>query len=214
MGNSSAQVFDSGMEPIGDYLYCPGQMKNSNPASHSGDAVVAPPERPAASRQAVPLKDVCIRTELRPGDLGWLIYLHGTLYAAECGWDHTFEAYVAGPMAQFALTQSPRDRIWIVERQGQVAGSIAIVELKKKVAQLRWFLLHPRLRGHGLGKRLIEEAVSFSRKSGYERIELWTTRNLPTAAHLYRSTGFELVRELTHRLWGQTVTEQQYDLQL
>jgi hypothetical protein len=45
---------------------------------------------------------VTIRTTLRPGDIGYVTYLHGTLYAAEYGWDHTFEAYVAGPLAEFA----------------------------------------------------------------------------------------------------------------
>ncbi len=165
-------------------------------------------------RQPAQVMDICIRNHLRPGDLGSLIHLHGTLYAAECGWDQTFEAYVAGPLSQFALREGLRDRIWIVEHHGRVAGSIAIVEVKKRLAQLRWFLLHPRLRGQGLGKRLLEEALSFSRKSGYARIELWTARNLTTAGHLYRSAGFELAREITHRLWGQTVTEQRYDLRI
>ncbi len=186
-------------------------MKNPTPGSRSG-----PPAAAASghSRPPAPLKDISIRNDLRPGDLGSVIHLHGTLYAAECGWDHTFEAYVAGPLAQFAIKQSPRDCIWIVEHRGQVAGSIAIVEVKKKLAQVRWFLLHPRLRGQRLGKRLLHEALSFSRQSGYARIELWTTRNLTTAAHLYRSAGFELTREITHRHWGQIVTEQRYDLRL
>ncbi len=167
-----------------------------------------------AGDESSPINNGCIRNDLRPGDLGSLIRLHGTLYAAECGWDNTFEAYVAGPLAEFALAQGPRDRIWIVEHRGRVTGSIAIVELGKKVAQLRWFLLHPHLRGRGLGKLLLNKAVSFSRESAYARIELWTARNLTAAAHLYQSAGFQLSREMTRRLWGQFVTEQRYDLRL
>ncbi len=189
-------------------------MKNSEPASRQDNPAAVESGRAAAQPLAGQLEGGCIRNNLRPGDLGSLIHLHGTLYAAECGWDHTFEAYVAGPLAEFALAPRPYDRIWIVEHQGQVAGSIAIVELKKRLGQLRWFLLHPSLRGQGLGRLLFEEALSFSRKAGYARIELWTARNLTTAAHLYQSAGFELTREITHRLWGQTVTEQRYDLRL
>ncbi len=63
------------------------------------------------------------------------------MYAAEYDWDHTFEAYVAGPLARFAQSQSPRERIWIVEKGGRVAGSLAIVEASHDEAQLRWLLL-------------------------------------------------------------------------
>jgi N-acetylglutamate synthase-like GNAT family acetyltransferase len=202
------------MDSAGDWRYAFATMKHPLPASRSDNTALAETGRAAGVNQPTPVDDGCIRNDLRPGDLGSLIRLHGTLYAAECGWDHTFEAYVAGPLAQFALQQGPRDRIWLVEHQGQVAGSIAIVKLNKKVAQLRWFLLNPHLRGRELGKRLLDEALSFSRKSGYSRIELWTTRNLTVAAHLYRSAGFELSQEITHRLWGQIVTEQRYDLRL
>lgn len=58
--------------------------------------------------------DVTIRSKLRPGDIGSVTYLHGTLYAAEYGWDYTFEAYVAGPLAEFGKSHSDRERIWIV----------------------------------------------------------------------------------------------------
>ncbi len=155
-----------------------------------------------------------IRTELRPGDIGYLVYLHGMLYAKECGWDHTFEAYVAGPLSEFAKTSGPRNRIWIVERSEEVAGSIAIVELEHNVAQLRWFLLHPCLRGMGLGKRLLSEAVSFCRTSGYSSVQLWTVSTLTAAAHLYGAAGFIIAEERTRPLWGKILTEQRYELRL
>ena len=102
--------------------------------------------------------NINIRCDLQPGDVGYLVFLHGTIYAAEQGWDHTFEAYVAGPLAEFAKSHSERERIWIVERSGEVAGSIAIVEAPDNKAQLRWLLLHPDLRGRGIGRTLMQEA--------------------------------------------------------
>jgi len=153
-----------------------------------------------------------IRNDLKPGDIGYVTYLHGKLYAEEYGWDHTFEAYVAGPLAEFAVGQGDRERIWIVERDDRVAGSIAIVEASRESAQLRWLLLHPDLRGLGLGKRLIEETVVFCRRAGYSSIFLWTVSALSAAASLYRSSGFRLTEENTHELWGALVTEQRYEL--
>jgi GNAT superfamily N-acetyltransferase len=155
-----------------------------------------------------------LRNELKPGDIGRVILLHGTLYAEEYGWDHTFEAYVAGPLAEFAKSHNDRERIWIVEHHGEVAGSIAIVEASPEEAQLRWLLLHPGLRGRGVGGALMKEAVDFCRERGYRSIFLWTVSALTAAAKLYRSAGFTLTGEQTRELWGATVTEQRYDLTL
>ncbi len=158
--------------------------------------------------------DIRIRHNLKPGDIGYLIYLHGILYAEEYDWDHTFEAYVAEPLAEFARSQSERERIWIVEANDKIAGSIATVESSKEQAQLRFLLLHPTLRGHGIGRILIQEAIGFCRESGYRYVFLWTVSALKAAASLYRSEGFQLTEERTRRLWGAFVTEQRYDLKL
>ena len=155
-----------------------------------------------------------IRTELKPGDIGSLIYLHGVLYAKEYGWDHTFEAYVAGPLAEFAKSQTPRGRIWIVEQSDNVAGSIAIVEVSKEEAQLRWLLLHPQLRAQGIGRMLMKEAISFCRAQGYTIVFLWTVSALGAAAKLYEEFGFHISEETIREIWGTTVTEQRYELKL
>ncbi|MGA9769861.1 MAG: GNAT family N-acetyltransferase [Blastocatellia bacterium] len=155
-----------------------------------------------------------IRNDMKPGDIGYLTYLHGTLYGEECGWDYTFEAYVAGPLAEFAKSRNERERIWIVEKEGTVAGSIGIVEASRQNAQLRWLLLHTSLRGHGIGRILVEEAIRFCKEKNYSQIFLWTASALAAAAKLYRSTGFQLAEENTHVLWGAVVTEQRYDLNL
>ena len=157
---------------------------------------------------------VSIRHDLRPGDVGYMTYLHGTLYAPEQGWDHTFDAYVAIPLAEFAKSKSPRERIWIVEKEGRIIGSAAIVKFSEKEAQLRWLLLHPEVRGRGLGRRLVEDALDFCRDVGYSSVFLWTVNTLPIAAQLYQSVGFKQTDELTHELWGSTVTEVRYELAL
>jgi GNAT superfamily N-acetyltransferase len=155
-----------------------------------------------------------LRHEFKPGDIGYLIYLHGTLYAKEYGWDHTFEAYVAGPLAEFAKSRTERERIWIVEMDEQVVGSIAIVEASLEEAQLRWLLLHPKLRGQGVGRVLCEEAVGFCKSSGYRTIFLWTVSELRAAAGLYKAMGFRVTEENRHKIWGKTITEQRYELEL
>lgn len=161
----------------------------------------------------LPVK-VSIRDQLKPGDIGTLTYLHGVLYANEYGWDYTFEAYVAGPLAEFAKTHNERERIWIVEKDGQIAGSIAIVEASEKEAQLRWMLLTPELRGRGLGKLLVQRALEFCQAQRYATVYLWTVSLLTAATGLYQSVGFRLTEQKTHQIWGAELTEQRYDLTL
>jgi ribosomal protein S18 acetylase RimI-like enzyme len=157
---------------------------------------------------------VALRTTLRPGDLGTIVHLHGTLYAREYGFDPTFEAYVAGPLAEFVRAGDARARLWIAERGEQIVGCVAIVAAAPHTAQLRWFLVDPGARGTGLGKRLLREAVAFCEACGYTSVILWTERSLTAAAHLYEAAGFRKVEEKPGRVWGKDVVEEKYELQL
>lgn len=157
---------------------------------------------------------ITIRTGLRPGDLGEVVRLHGVLYAREYGFDHTFEAYVAGPLAEFAGGPTTRQRIWLAERAGRLVGSIAIATATPTVAQLRWFLVEPEARGIGLGRRLLSEAIAFSRAAGYETIMLWTVSTLEVATHLYRAAGFRKVEAVQGTRWGVDLIEERYELTL
>jgi len=157
------------------------------------------------------IRAVAIRPGLAPGDLGAVVRLHGLLYAKEHGFDPTFEAYVAGPLAEFAQRRSPRERIWIAEGGGRLLGVVAIVAASDDLAQLRWFLVDPDSRGHGLGTALLSQAVEFAGSSGYQAITLWTVSALGAAARLYRGAGFQLVEERPGRHWGVDVVEERYE---
>jgi GNAT superfamily N-acetyltransferase len=156
---------------------------------------------------------ITIRTDLRPGDIGAVISLHGILHGRECGFDATFEAYVAAPLAEFVKRGSPRERLWLVERDQRPVGCIAIVAASDTVAQLRWFLLDPSLRGIGLGRTLMRHALDFAQQAGYASITLWTVSTLTAAARLYRAAGFVKVEEKPiAKLWGVELVEERYEI--
>jgi len=156
-----------------------------------------------------------MRHHLKPSDIGYLTYLHGILYAKECGYDQTFEAYVANGLAEFVQSFNPyEDRIWLAETNNQIVGCIAIVGASRLKAQLRWFLVHPDYRRLGLGRELMEKALLFCKERKYKTIFLWTTSELSAAHHLYTSVGFRKTQEKTHKIWGKEVTEERYDLHL
>ncbi len=162
-----------------------------------------------------PSKKWTLRCLLQPGDLGYITSLHGTLYADECGYDRTFEAYVAAGLAEFVQSFNPsRDRLWLAEVDGQVIASIAIVGRSESEAQLRWFIIHPTYRGLGLGQTLLTEALYFCREHEYKVAFLWTTGELSAARHLYKQAGFNKTEERRRNIWGKFVTEERYALHL
>jgi N-acetylglutamate synthase-like GNAT family acetyltransferase len=153
-----------------------------------------------------------LRHDIRPGDLGDLVALHGTVFARECGFDATFEAHVACRLGEFVHKQSELDRLWIAEWDGRLVGSIAIVSHSEKDAQLRWFLVDPSARSLGLGRILLDEAIAFCRQCCYEYVYLHTVRSLTVASHLFRSVGFETVEERPSERWGVSAIEEWYVL--
>ena len=158
---------------------------------------------------------VTLRSELRAGDIGQVVQRHGLIYAVEHGWDHRFEAYVAGPLSEFALHHdAERERIWLAEIGGRTVGSIAIVSGEADAAQLRWFLVEPDCRGMGVGRLLLDEALAFCRTSGRRRVYLWTAAGLDAAARLYRRAGFTLTESVATGRWAEGLVEERYDLEL
>lgn len=156
-----------------------------------------------------------VRHDIRPGDLGYITFLHGVIYDQEHGFDSTFEPYVAVPLSEFSLSEDrDRQRIWIAEAEGKIVGSVAIVRQSDDEAQLRWLLVHPDFRGLGLGRRLVKEAVSFCREKEYASVFLWTVRGLEAARRLYEASGFERTEAKTHEIWGRKLTEERYELTL
>lgn len=155
-----------------------------------------------------------ITHNLQPGDIGQIVYQHGQLYAKEHGYDFTFEAYVAEPLAQFAKRTNSRERIWLAKQGEKIIGSICICQFSNTTAQLRWFFVGPEARGCGLGKRLLDDAISFCVAQRYSQINLWTVKGLDAAKSLYLRNGFALSEEKTHKVWGSVHTEQQYTKKL
>jgi ribosomal protein S18 acetylase RimI-like enzyme len=158
------------------------------------------------------LEDVHIRTELKPGDIGYVIYLHGALYGSEYGFGIRFETYVAAGLLEFYADYDPaRDGVWVCEHEGVMMGFMLLMHRGPDSAQLRYFLIRPEYRGIGLGKRLMGLFMDRLTVCRYKSAYLWTTHELSAAKSLYERHGFKLTEEKDSAAFGKPLREQRYD---
>jgi len=147
--------------------------------------------------------------------MGWVVARHGALYAAEYGWGPLFEALCAEVVAEFLRNfDATRECCWIAERNGEPVGSAFVVKKDSTTAQLRLVLIEPHMRGKGVGRRLVEEAIAFAREKDYQTIMLWTHENLTAARAMYTNLGFRLVKSEEHRNFGVPVVGEYWELGL
>lgn len=152
---------------------------------------------------------------LRVGDLGWLTQAQCVFYAQELGLNLQFEALVARIAADFVTQHDPaRERAWIAERHGRQIGSIFLLRERDDIAKLRLLYVDGSARGLGVGRRLVEECVSFARATGYRQITLWTNGKLLAARQLYQSCGFVLSHEEQAHDYGVDYLSQTWTLDL
>lgn len=158
---------------------------------------------------------VSLRTELRSGDLGWVVHRHGLIYAAEYDWNVEFEALVASVVAGFGKQHDPaRERCWFAEIDGTMVGSVFLVRNSDSVGQLRLMLVEPAARGRGIGTRLVQECVDFARSAGYSTVKLWTNGVLVDARRIYASAGFRLVESEPYHAFGHDLTSEFWEIEL
>jgi DNA-binding MarR family transcriptional regulator/N-acetylglutamate synthase-like GNAT family acetyltransferase len=169
---------------------------------------------PAGSPEAAS-KAFYLRRQHQPGDLGWVVYRQGLLYAQEYGYDEHFEALAAEIVAKFVQNyDAKRERCWITEKDGEIVGSVFLVKDSKTVAKLRLLYVEPSARGLGIGSCLVAECVRFARQAGYRKIVLWTQSELDAARHIYKRAGFRVVAKKQHHRFSKDLVAETWELSL
>ena len=80
-----------------------------------------------------------ITDKLKPGDLGGLIQLYGLIIHQKFGAAEPFEYEFAKILTNFALGKEPREKIWVLEQEEQIRGSILVVWSSEENAEIKYF---------------------------------------------------------------------------
>ena len=165
-----------------------------------------PPQHPAPADTAPQLVQGYV-----PGGIGDIASRHGRFYAQHWGFGVYFERRVAKELADFAQSLPDANRaLWLCVENHRCLASLAIDgNPDTRLAHLRWFIVDDSLRGTGVGRKLMSQAMQFV-DARFDETYLNTFKGLDAARHLYESFGFALVHEEAGTQWGSTVTEQQF----
>jgi GNAT superfamily N-acetyltransferase len=160
--------------------------------------------------------NVVIRRELWPGDVDAIVELHDRIYRAEYGVDGRMATRIREGLDEAVARGWPHDKalgdVWLVDVDGRLGGSLALVVESASIGRVHWFVLEPELRGRGLGRRLVGELVAEARAKVLEKLRLETFSALKAAAAIYKSVGFQVVSQQEVDWWGPTIVYQHYEL--
>jgi len=132
------------------------------------------------------------------GLIGTISALFGRTIASSHGVDWSLDAMIAEEQCKFFHRFDPnRDRVWVAMHDGVPRGALTIdgprPETGRDAARLRFFILDESLRGQGLGRYMLVEAMQFCREKGYHHLFLTTLPGLEAAMRLYSAHGFKEV---------------------
>ena len=86
--------------------------------------------------------------------------------------------------------ESAFDSFWCLIAESQVIGTVALKKIDDSTVELKALYLSNDFRGIGLGRRLMETAISFAKEKGFERVVLDSMSKYKDALRLYVNFGF------------------------
>ena len=98
---------------------------------------------------------------------------------------------------------APPAGAWVVAYLGDVpVGCGGVKRLDERTVELKRIYLADAARGHGVGRRLLEELEEHARAFGYERVRLDTGDRQPEALGLFRSAGYVEIADYNGNTWA------------
>lgn len=98
------------------------------------------------------------------------------------------EAALSNPEGTILM---PGGAIFMAELGGSVIGCIALVPMPDLCYEVAKMAVAPEAQGRGIGRGLLEAAITWARAHGAKRLFLGSNTRLTPALRLYESVGFQ-----------------------
>ncbi len=127
-----------------------------------------------------------------PGDIGWLISMHGQLYSEQFNFDSKFEIDIIKKVISFFETPHDFNRLWIAVVNNKRVGSVAVSLKPDETAFVNFLLVKTEYRGSGIAKKLLHKVISHTKDHNLKLLRLETYSCLEDARKLYKKFDFTL----------------------
>ncbi len=97
------------------------------------------------------------------------------------------EATLSNPEATIL---APGGQILLADVDGRAVGCVALVPMPDGAYEVAKMAVTPKSQGYGVGRLLMQAAISWARNRGARRLYLESNARLAPALHLYESAGF------------------------
>jgi GNAT superfamily N-acetyltransferase len=118
-------------------------------------------------------------------------------YAAGVGVDLCFQGFEAEVATLPGRYAPPGGRLLLAwrgtQRGANAVGCVALRELDERRCEMKRLYVREDVRGHRLGRQLVERICDVARAIGYARLCLDTLPSMSAARGLYRALGFRPV---------------------
>lgn len=94
-----------------------------------------------------------------------------------------------------AFYQQGVGNFWVAVSEGEVVGTVALLDLGNHEGALRKMFVHASYRGpgHGVSARLLDTLLEWSRARGVQDVYLGTTEKFLAAHRFYERNGFQQI---------------------
>jgi GNAT superfamily N-acetyltransferase len=83
--------------------------------------------------------------------------------------------------------------LYLAEHDGKAAGCVAFYRMDDTTCELKRLFVRPQFHGKGLGRQLMDRAMTDAKDFGYDTMILDTLKRLVSAGKLYGQLGFSEV---------------------
>jgi len=114
-------------------------------------------------------------------------------YADWLAVDLSFQGFEEELAALPGAYRAPQGTLLLCRADGRAAGCIGVRPWEDGACEVKRLYARPEFRGRGCGRFLIQQAIAWAQRAGYQRMLLDTLPRMAPAQRLYEGFGFREV---------------------